>query len=71
MLFATRAGTSATTNGTDRQSPAPGVGTKATPGASIPATLRRTSSASVFPLSATRQMPIVTSTPTNTECTGV
>jgi hypothetical protein len=47
------------------------VGTKATIGASTPATLRSTSSASVLPLIAMRLTPIATSAPTNTAWTGV
>jgi hypothetical protein len=71
MLLATTAGMSGVIRGEELHSSAPGVGMKATPGASRPARFISTSSPLVLPFSATRQTPIVTSTPTNTACTGV
>ena len=47
------------------------VGTKATIGASTPATLRSMSSTSVLPLMATRLTPMATRAPTNMAWTGV
>ena len=71
MLLATPAGMSVSSNGAELHCSAPGVGMKATPGASIPARFISTSSPSVLPFRATRQTPIVTSTPMKTACTGV
>ena len=71
MLLATPAGTSGVSNGAELHCSAPGVGMNATPAASIPARFISTSSPSVLPFRATRQTPIVTSTPMKTACTGV
>ncbi len=71
MLLPTKAGMSGLSRGAELQLFAVGVGMNATPGASIPARFISTSSPSVLPLSATRQTPIVTSTPMKTACTGV
>ena len=71
MLFTMFALVSKTGTSTERQAPTCTVGTKATTGANIPATLSSTSSASVLPLITTRQTPIATNAPTNTPCAGV
>ena len=65
------AGMSGVIKAEELHSSAPGVGMNATPGASIPARFISTSSPSVLPFRATRQTPIVTSTPMKTACTGV
>jgi hypothetical protein len=71
MLLPTPAAMSGVSNGAELHCSAPGVGMNATPGASIPARFINASSPSVLPLRATRQAPIVTSTPMKTACTGV
>ena len=71
MLFETFAAASPRSTGTEWQVPRPGVGTSATPGARMPATLSRMSSGSVLPFSTTMHTPIVISEPTKIARTGV